>query len=552
MQAVGACKQLAHASRLRMQSGGACKHLAHASIWRMQAVGACKQLAHASRWRMQAGGACKQVAHASKWRMQAGGTCKQVAHASRSRMQAGCACRHVAHASRLRMQAGGACKQVLAACSHTPHFALHLSSASRGALRASSLTFTAGGLTSASGVKVTTFRFLAFPIAALPDASAQRAEHAVSRGMEKRRRDATPRRERALPPIQQRYMRTEGNSMLLATKAPTYRAALCRVARPPLAGALRRQHHTPHLRQGVDAARRKARSLSCRSSRCARRVANLRADAGAGDHAEARARAPQSGPAESQASNFVLQPRGGRHSCGGGASCVLCRCLGGGGSGTEEVCRQRHGQSRRTRAVAVRLGVWTGPPTQLPAEQSVAPPAMRPCGGPPTRMDARLDRRTDARTSAPACRTPPRGRANDAPAVAGGACAGHVQLRPPLRRPLALALLAALLLVPRAAAGSKLACADAEPFQPTLRGAQDDGAGCGSLKVAIVNGVNYHFEIVAGLLHVLQPYQRQVHVYLSPWIRKENYDGEQGGAAVSAAALRQVGAGVDARAAAAW
>lgn len=48
---------------------------------------------------------------------------------------------------------------------------------------------------------------------------------------------------------------------------------------------------------------------------------------------------------------------------------------------------------------------------------------------------------------------------------------------------------------------------------------------CGDLRIALVNGVSFHFEILAGLLHVLQPYEDHLEVFLSPWIQKENYDG---------------------------
>jgi hypothetical protein len=48
---------------------------------------------------------------------------------------------------------------------------------------------------------------------------------------------------------------------------------------------------------------------------------------------------------------------------------------------------------------------------------------------------------------------------------------------------------------------------------------------CSSLRIALVNGVSFHFEILAGILHVLQPYEDYVEVFMSPWIQKENYDG---------------------------
>jgi hypothetical protein len=43
---------------------------------------------------------------------------------------------------------------------------------------------------------------------------------------------------------------------------------------------------------------------------------------------------------------------------------------------------------------------------------------------------------------------------------------------------------------------------------------------CPNLRIALLNGVDFHFEVLSGLLHVLQPYEKQLHVYLSP--HKEN------------------------------
>ena len=49
---------------------------------------------------------------------------------------------------------------------------------------------------------------------------------------------------------------------------------------------------------------------------------------------------------------------------------------------------------------------------------------------------------------------------------------------------------------------------------------------CPGMRIAIINGVSFHFEVLAGILHVLRPYEKYIDVYMSPWIKKENYDGE--------------------------
>jgi hypothetical protein len=82
----------------------------------------------------------------------------------------------------------------------------------------------------------------------------------------------------------------------------------------------------------------------------------------------------------------------------------------------------------------------------------------------------------------------------------------------------ALAICCMLCAVARA---SVLVAADSEPLVPTL----NYKSKCPKLRIAIVNGVSFHFEILAGMLHVLKPYDKCIDVYMSPWIRKENYDG---------------------------
>ncbi|GAX80206.1 hypothetical protein CEUSTIGMA_g7644.t1 [Chlamydomonas eustigma] len=41
----------------------------------------------------------------------------------------------------------------------------------------------------------------------------------------------------------------------------------------------------------------------------------------------------------------------------------------------------------------------------------------------------------------------------------------------------------------------------------------------------IINCVEFHFEVVAGVLYVLKPYESKVHVFLSPSVKRKNYDG---------------------------
>lgn len=68
---------------------------------------------------------------------------------------------------------------------------------------------------------------------------------------------------------------------------------------------------------------------------------------------------------------------------------------------------------------------------------------------------------------------------------------------------------------------SALVEAEGNSFQPTV----DLQAACPDMRIAVVNGVSFHFEVLAGLLHVLKPYAQHVDVFMSPWVRKENYDG---------------------------
>lgn len=48
---------------------------------------------------------------------------------------------------------------------------------------------------------------------------------------------------------------------------------------------------------------------------------------------------------------------------------------------------------------------------------------------------------------------------------------------------------------------------------------------CPKLRIVILNAVSFHFEVLAGLLHVLQPYEAHLDVVLGPHIRGQNYDG---------------------------
>lgn len=48
---------------------------------------------------------------------------------------------------------------------------------------------------------------------------------------------------------------------------------------------------------------------------------------------------------------------------------------------------------------------------------------------------------------------------------------------------------------------------------------------CPELRIAVINGVNFHFEVLSGLLHLLQPFEKHVDVFLSPYARTANFDG---------------------------
>lgn len=48
---------------------------------------------------------------------------------------------------------------------------------------------------------------------------------------------------------------------------------------------------------------------------------------------------------------------------------------------------------------------------------------------------------------------------------------------------------------------------------------------CPTFRMALINGVNFHFEVLSGLLHVLRPYHKYIDVFLSPHSRTANFDG---------------------------
>jgi hypothetical protein len=62
---------------------------------------------------------------------------------------------------------------------------------------------------------------------------------------------------------------------------------------------------------------------------------------------------------------------------------------------------------------------------------------------------------------------------------------------------------------------------DSRPFIPTIATSK-----CRDMRIGIINGVSFHFEVLAGILHVLKGYEEHIDVFMSPWVRKENYDGE--------------------------
>lgn len=63
--------------------------------------------------------------------------------------------------------------------------------------------------------------------------------------------------------------------------------------------------------------------------------------------------------------------------------------------------------------------------------------------------------------------------------------------------------------------------ASASVFSPSV----NTSLLCPKLRIVILNAVSFHFEVLAGLLHVLQPYEAHLDVVLGPHIRGQNYDG---------------------------
>ncbi|KXZ51932.1 hypothetical protein GPECTOR_11g58 [Gonium pectorale] len=52
-----------------------------------------------------------------------------------------------------------------------------------------------------------------------------------------------------------------------------------------------------------------------------------------------------------------------------------------------------------------------------------------------------------------------------------------------------------------------------------------DLSACPTLRIAVINGVPYHYEVLAGLLHVLSPYAPHTDVYLNRYTRAPTADG---------------------------
>ncbi|KAG2437824.1 hypothetical protein HXX76_005443 [Chlamydomonas incerta] len=52
-----------------------------------------------------------------------------------------------------------------------------------------------------------------------------------------------------------------------------------------------------------------------------------------------------------------------------------------------------------------------------------------------------------------------------------------------------------------------------------------DLGDCPFLRIAVINGVPYHYEVLAGLLHALRPYADRTDVFLNPYTRAANSDG---------------------------
>ncbi|GLI59260.1 hypothetical protein VaNZ11_001107 [Volvox africanus] len=48
---------------------------------------------------------------------------------------------------------------------------------------------------------------------------------------------------------------------------------------------------------------------------------------------------------------------------------------------------------------------------------------------------------------------------------------------------------------------------------------------CPNLRIGIINGVPYHYEVVAGLMHTFRPYSKRTDMYLNRYMRSANGDG---------------------------
>ncbi|EFJ52708.1 hypothetical protein VOLCADRAFT_85968 [Volvox carteri f. nagariensis] len=49
--------------------------------------------------------------------------------------------------------------------------------------------------------------------------------------------------------------------------------------------------------------------------------------------------------------------------------------------------------------------------------------------------------------------------------------------------------------------------------------------GCPNLRIGIINGVPYHYEVLAGLMHTFRPYARRTDIYVNPYTRTSSGDG---------------------------
>ncbi len=86
-----------------------------------------------------------------------------------------------------------------------------------------------------------------------------------------------------------------------------------------------------------------------------------------------------------------------------------------------------------------------------------------------------------------------------------------------------LQLLVIMALCMHACSAGVIVEAESKPFVARSECMKQESA---KQRIAVVNGVSFHFEVLAGLLHILKPYEKSVEVFLSPWIQKENYDGK--------------------------